>query len=81
MQTHHRVLRDAWKASGLTLVVLRKKAGLDRRPLKISVVSLSRKLGGKQSISDDEIAALAAALGIDVTVQRVTVTLGGQAAA
>ena len=65
----------------MTLEALRKKSGLSRAPLKISVVSLSRKLSGKQPLSDDEIAALARALDKDVTVQRVTVTFGRQAAA
>lgn len=77
----HVQLREAWKASGLTLAQLRKAAGLHKGPLKMSVVSLSRKLSGKQRLSDDEIAALATATGRDVTVQRVTVTLGGTVAA
>jgi hypothetical protein len=68
---HQRQLRAAWEASDLTLAALKKRARL-----KVSVVSLSRKLSGQQALTNDEIAALARALGESVTVTETVVTLG-----
>ena len=73
MTTHQRQLRGAWKLSGLTLVELRKSARL-----KVSVVSLSRKLSGQQAMTNKEIAALATALGVQVAVTEQVVTLGAR---
>lgn len=47
-------LRDAWKASGLTLEELRDGADLD-----VSPDSLSRKLAGKQVLSTEEAESIA----------------------
>jgi hypothetical protein len=52
-------LRAAWIDSGLTLDQLRGRAGL-----QMSIVSLSRKLSGAQTLSVGECEALAAALGV-----------------
>ena len=60
-------LAAAFEHSGLSLVDLRKKSGLD-----ITTVSLSRKLRGKQTLRDDEIGALAAALDISVSTPPPT---------
>lgn len=50
---------------------LKKKSGL-----RCSIVSISRKLSGRQPLSDREIEALARALDVEVKVSRRTVTLG-----
>ena len=52
-------LHDAWRQSGLTLEQLRDKAAL-----KTTIVSLSRKLRGKQSLRTEEWEALAEVLGL-----------------
>lgn len=58
-------LHQAWQDSGLTLEEL-----LSRSKLKLTVVSLSRKLRGKQVLNTEECAVLA-------TVLDTTVTIGG----
>lgn len=60
-------LSQARASKGWTLEKLRKAARL-----RCSIVSLSRKLSGKQPISDAELASLAAALGLRVEVTRVS---------
>lgn len=55
-------LRNAWGKSGLTLDALVKAAGL-----KLSRVSMSRKLAGIQPITTKECAALSRALGASVS--------------
>ncbi len=73
--SHHRQLRAAWEASDLTLAKLRQRARL-----KFSVVSLSRKLSGQQPMTNAEVAAIARALGVAVSVTETVVTVGGEAA-
>jgi transcriptional regulator with XRE-family HTH domain len=58
-------LHTAWKESGLTLVQLLEKSGLD-----VTFVSLSRKLRGKQMLSADECEALARALGVELAAGK-----------
>jgi hypothetical protein len=72
---HDRQLRTAWQASGMTLADLKR-----RSKLRVSIVSLSRKLAGKQRMTNDEVAALALALGQSVTVRETVVIVGGKAA-
>jgi len=52
-------IRDAWKSSGIELVELIQRSGLDT-----SASSLSRKLRGEQVMTTEECQALAAALGV-----------------
>lgn len=53
-----------WHASGITLEVLRAASGL-----KISTVSLSRKLRGVQPMTLDEAAAISRALGLSISIE------------
>lgn len=54
-------IRDAWKSSGIELVELIQRSGLDTSPS-----SLSRKLRGEQVMTTDEAQALARALGVNL---------------
>jgi hypothetical protein len=58
-------LREAFDASGLTIVQLRSLAGLG-----CDGSSLSRKLSGHQSLRDFEIEALALALRVRISTGR-----------
>jgi hypothetical protein len=58
-------LHRAWERSGLTLQQLRDKA-----KLKMSIVSVSRKLRGLQTISAEEASAFAKVLGERVEIGK-----------
>jgi alkylhydroperoxidase family enzyme len=82
VQTQHQQrLREAWlewrkvNPKKRTMLALIKRARLDG----LSVVSLSRKLSGERGMTDEELVALARALGVSVKVERTIVTLGAAA--
>lgn len=54
---HHEVLHRAWQQSGLTLEALLARSGLE-----LTIVSLSRKLRGLQTLRVAEVEAVARAL-------------------
>lgn len=58
-------LHAAWKASGMTLKQLLVLTGL-----RMSEVSLGRKLGGHQTLRIGEAEVLAVALGVTASVGR-----------
>lgn len=60
----------------MTLGELKRRSGL-----RCSIVSVSRKLSGRQPISTRELEVLARALGITVRVEHTTITLGASKAA
>jgi transcriptional regulator with XRE-family HTH domain len=58
-------LRAAFDESGLTVAELRDRSGLDLDPS-----SLSRKLGGRQSLRAEEAEAIANALGCSIELRE-----------
>lgn len=58
-----RLLRSTRKNKRISLAQIKKDA-----KMSCSVVSLSRKLGGKQAITNEEIAKIARALGLEVSL-------------
>lgn len=58
-----RLLRTTRKDKRISLAKIKKDARMG-----CSVVSLSRKLGGKQAITNEEIAKIARVLGLEVSV-------------
>lgn len=63
-------LRKARKDSGKTLAQVKTQA-----KLRLTVVSLSRKLAGKQPATVDELAAIAAAVGMSASVVRESIAV------
>jgi hypothetical protein len=61
----HEQLREAWKASGLTLVQI-----LDLSRLEISESQLSRKLAGHSPVTTAECESIARVLGLRVEYGR-----------
>lgn len=63
-------LREAREARGITLAQLKKATHL-----RLSVVSLSRKLSGKQPATVDELAKIAEIVGLPVSAVRESIAV------